>query len=184
MADIEAIRARWAAGTPGPWIWAGVSTSQTIDLMRARGWGDTVMAFRRWGTQGAQPSFNIDGLLYAAAKGPGGAPLWITPQDHNPWMIRGIDHPDAIKIAAAPDDVAALLAEVDRLRAALAAIADHQPYPADIFTPLTAQEEEAVREAIRAATVRYPLDRTWAQWGRCVLAQTAEMARAALVGAS
>lgn len=83
-------------------------------------------------------------------------------------------------IAALLARVAENAAEIARLRAALEGIAAHQPYPADVFTPLTAQEEEAVRAALRASGVRHPLDRTYAEWGRAVLRQTAEMARVAL----
>jgi hypothetical protein len=115
MSTIDDIRARWAAATRGPWAWRGNKDSKTIDLLSARSaWGDVVLDFQRWGLQGARPCFNTDGLIVR--------PDWIMGPPHHPWEIVGIDHPDAIAIAAAPADVAALLAEVDRLRAALLAL--------------------------------------------------------------
>lgn len=68
----------------------------------------------------------------------------------------------------------------DELRAALVAIAAHEPYPVEVFTPLTKAEEETIRLAIRATGVRHALDRTYAQWGRHCGARYREMAREAL----
>jgi hypothetical protein len=75
-----------------------------------------------------------------------------------------------------------LAARVETLEAALAEIAAHDPYPVEVFTPLTAHEEGAIREALRTSGVRHPLDRTYAAWGRHVGRQYAEMARRALLG--
>lgn len=115
-ATLDAIRARWEAARPGPWMWKGNLSAQSICLMSRRGWGDTVMDFRRWGMSGAQPAFNIDGLLYRAFQGKDGKSLMVAPESWNAWNIRGIDHPDAIAIAAAPQDVQTLLDIIDTLR--------------------------------------------------------------------
>jgi len=128
------------------------------------------MGFQRWGTQSAQPVFNIDGLLYAVAKGKGGRSLLVTPTTHHPWEVRGIDHPDAIAIAAAPTDVAVLVAEVRRLRAVVGALVAHDPYPVEVFSELTEAEQGEINAAMRGTSVRHPLDRTYASWGRRVLA--------------
>lgn len=114
MLTIAEIKERWGRATKGPWLWAGSNNS--VALMAARGWGDVVMAFRRWGMRGAQPAFVIDGLIYDVARGKGGRSLLIRPESHNQWKIRGIDHPDAVAIANAPTDVAFLLGEVERLQ--------------------------------------------------------------------
>lgn len=68
----------------------------------------------------------------------------------------------------------------DELRAALVAIAAHDPYPVEVWTPLTEAEMVAVLDALDASGVRHALDRTYAQWGRHVGAQYREMAREAL----
>lgn len=80
-------------------------------------------------------------------------------------------------VAMAQSHIATLLAALEEaqareaaLRAALAEVAAFNPYPADVFTPLTALEEFAVYDALRATTLRHPVDRTYAHWGRAVLA--------------
>lgn len=68
----------------------------------------------------------------------------------------------------------------DELRATLVAIAAHEPYPVEVWTPLTEAEEDAIRLAIRATGVRHALDRTYAAWGRHIGARYREMVREAL----
>ena len=87
MIDLDAIKAKLAATTPGPWEWGTTP------------WGSPVLR-RRLGEQGlnvinADPS----GGEYELAIDPGGS--------------------DAAFIAHARTDVPALVAEVERLRAAL-----------------------------------------------------------------
>lgn len=110
--DIEAIRAREQAATPGPWRWRGNGSGKEMWLQAVGGLRDTVMTFRRWGMRGAQPVFRVDGILHA------GTEFLVRPQSHNPWLITGINHPDAIFIEHAREDVKTLLAEIDRLQAA------------------------------------------------------------------
>lgn len=112
--EIEAIRARRDAATPGPWKWGGNTSGKVVNLFATGGLRDTVMTFWRWGTQSAMPVFRVDGMLLAAKE------FFVKPQSHNPWFIDGIDHPDAIFIEHAREDVDTLLAEVDRLREVVA----------------------------------------------------------------
>lgn len=111
---LAAIAGRAAAATPGPWRWKGNKDANQIHLFRARGWGDVVMAFYRWGMQNAQPRFVEDGLIVK--------PKWAMGPEHHPWEIVGIDHPDARFIEHSREDIDFLLGEVGTLRAALAAL--------------------------------------------------------------
>lgn len=108
-ADIEQIRARFAAATVGPWIWKGNTIDKSMTLMAARGWGEIVVDFWRWGMQGAQPYFRTDGLLHQGRM--------IASQPYKQWDIIAIDHPDAHFIAHSWSDVRDLLEEIDRLNA-------------------------------------------------------------------
>lgn len=103
---VDAIRARHAAATRGPWKWFGYHGSHQIELC-AR---DTIMSFRRWGMRSAQPLFCTDGLLYGVKT------LAVPDSAPERRRITDINHPDARFMAAAWQDVADLLAEVDRLR--------------------------------------------------------------------
>lgn len=87
MSRLDEIEARLSAATPGPWAWRNTTEPYLMGL-RTR----IVMAFRRMGTQGAQPQFrDDDGLLVDAGK-----------ENIN-------DFPDAALIANAPADLAALV---------------------------------------------------------------------------
>lgn len=68
----------------------------------------------------------------------------------------------------------------ERLRAALVAIATHEPYPVEVWTPLTEAEEDAIGLALDRSGVRFARDRTYAAWGRHIGARYREMAREAL----
>lgn len=92
----------------GEVIWAGNATGHNLDLCTRNHGREIIMDFRRWGTQGAQPRFQVGRVMQNAEK------LVIRPQDHNPWRIEGIDHPDAVFIAAAYTNARAV---VERLRA-------------------------------------------------------------------
>lgn len=87
MSRLDEIERRLAAATPGPWAWRNTAEPYLMGV-RTR----IVMAFRRMGTQGAQPQFRDDhGLLVDAGKANLNA------------------FPDAVLIANAPADLAALV---------------------------------------------------------------------------
>lgn len=87
MSRLDDIQARLDAATPGPWWWRN-TTEPYLQGARTR----IVMAFRRMGTQGAQPQFRDEhGLLVDAGK-----------ENIN-------DFPDAALIANAPGDLAELV---------------------------------------------------------------------------
>lgn len=121
------IRTRAEAAAPGPWHWAGNTDVHHVYLANWRpGHGRcSVMDFGRWGMQGARPKFVTDGFyvndvnslaVYEVA------PAATSRQDPRVYRadIIGLRHPDAEFIANSRADVDFLLAEVDRLRAALA----------------------------------------------------------------
>ncbi|HEY9354520.1 MAG TPA: hypothetical protein VIP28_14755 [Nocardioides sp.] len=125
MSTISEIRERWEKTSAGPWHWSGNTKTNQVYLARwVKGMGRvTVMAFSRWGMQGAQPQF-IDNpadpfFVQDASKMPVYEVAPNATSGKDPKVYRhdliGIRHPDAVAIAAAPGDVAALLAEVDRL---------------------------------------------------------------------
>jgi len=117
-AELAAIEARVQAATAGPWRWRGhASGHQSTFSLRSLAKGkQTVMTFRRWGWQGAQPVFQVDGILRPAID------FMIQPEPHNPYLVTGIDHPDAVFIEHARDDVERLCAEVRWLQHELLAI--------------------------------------------------------------
>lgn len=87
MSTIDEIEQRLAAATPGPWWWRNTGEPY-LQGARTR----IVMAFRRMGTQGAQPQFRDEnGLLVDAGR-----------ENINAF-------PDAELIAHAPADLAALV---------------------------------------------------------------------------
>ncbi len=103
-----------AAASPGPWFWGGHNDSRGPFELRSwrPGWGAcTVMGFRRLGTNSAQPTFWTDphGTLVT------GRSVAIQEVTYRT-DINDIDNPNARLIAAAPDLIARLLAEVHRLR--------------------------------------------------------------------
>lgn len=121
---IADIRERALAATPGPWYWHGEHKLQELDLCHWDRSGSAlgrcvVMAFRRWGTQRAQPEFVADGYLTPAADLP------IFDVDRSALVeerdrlyrhtIVGVRHPDAEFIAHARQDVDVLLARIDEL---------------------------------------------------------------------
>lgn len=138
MIALDAIRARAEAATPGPWGWFGNVDNAHLYLATRR-WGrHYVMGFRRLGMQGAQPEFvsgrtwrkNADGSVDFGTVGSGIVPgarlarYEVAPdatKRSDPRVYRGditgFHNPDAEFIANARQDIADLLAEVDRLRA-------------------------------------------------------------------
>jgi len=120
---IDDIRQRCNQATPGPWMWDISTANKRCLLETAHSGRYFVMGFERWGTQGACPKFQkfrkyegpVDeresmGMVRAdklAKSYPG--------KEHHEGFDDYIDHPDALFIAHARQDVEVLLAEIDRL---------------------------------------------------------------------
>lgn len=125
MTTIAEIRERWENASTGPWHWSGNTKSRQVYLSRwVKGMGRvTVMAFSRWGMQDAQPQFIDNPADPFFVEDASTKPVYeVAPaarSGSDPKVYRhdliGIRHPDAEAIAAAPADVATLLAEVSRL---------------------------------------------------------------------
>jgi hypothetical protein len=120
---IEAIRARHAATTRGPWQWFGDTATWQAYLATVNRGRIFIMRFYRWGMQSAQPAFQSDHRMVNASEL---ARFEVQPDatsKDDPRLYRhdfvGIRHPDAIFLASSWADVELLLAEVDRLRALL-----------------------------------------------------------------
>ncbi|MGW1930438.1 hypothetical protein [Streptomyces sp. NPDC001919] len=114
------IVARAEAATAGPWQWSGNTDVRDMRLQAQHHGGLTVMDFVRWGMQDACPRFARNWAMYRAdemAEYQVHQMGWVD-KSEPPYRadISGIDHPDARFIAAAREDVPALLAEVTRLR--------------------------------------------------------------------
>lgn len=111
MSRLDEIQERMDAATPGPWAWRNTTEPYLMGL-RTR----IVMAFRRMGTQGAQPQFRDGhGVLVDAGK-----------ENLN-------DFPDAALIASAPADLAALVEFARRVEAVLD---DHDSTNEQVFDDL------------------------------------------------
>lgn len=128
MMDLDELRAlAEAVPVRGPWRWWGrVKRRQgpptAINLVGYRpdsGIGGIHLAvgFRRCGMQGAQPTFNQDGLMVPADEVP------VHEVDYRDDIV-ALDDPTARWIAAAdPDTVLALIDELEELRAAVVEMA-------------------------------------------------------------
>lgn len=114
--DEDTDMATQPAFTPGPWAWFGNRSGGVYLATPDRG-RRYIMGFRRYGMNGAQPTFAIGGImqpaseLVAFAVGDGTA-RGFKEADKDPsvyrYDVREIDHPDARLIAAAPDLLEAL----------------------------------------------------------------------------
>lgn len=123
--DIDDIRARADAATPGPWRWAGNTRSQDIRLVTRDRGRVFVMGFRRWGMHLAQPEFQVmrdgSGYMIPASDLPiyEVCPDATTADDRRVYRqdIIGIRNPDAEFIASARQDIDDLLDYIDVLEA-------------------------------------------------------------------
>lgn len=104
--------------TPGPWAWFGNRSSGVYLATPDRG-RRYIMGFRRYGMNGAQPTFCIGNIMQPAAElvsfavGDGTARGFKEADgDASVYRcdVREIDHPDARLIAASPDLYDALIA--------------------------------------------------------------------------
>lgn len=134
--DLDAIRARANAATPGPWGWFGNTDVHEMHLATKKFGRLLIMDIRRWGMQSARPRFaegrtwtptpqeHLDfptaGLMVDGDKRARYevAPDATSRDDERVYRadITGIRNPDAEFIAHARQDIDDLLAEVDRLR--------------------------------------------------------------------
>jgi len=102
--------------TPAPWAWVGNMKSQTFRICGDYGSRPIVIDFVRWGAQSAKPRFRAHiGSSSIMAPAEQFAQFQVGPNDvvgyeaakDNPdvyrFDIRGIAHPDAWLMAAAPD---------------------------------------------------------------------------------
>lgn len=89
--------------TPGPWRWAGYRVNGGMYLSgHVPGRGQVnVMDFVRQGLRGAQPRFQINGLMEKAEE------LAVKEVEYREDIV-AVDHPDARLIAAAPEMAAML----------------------------------------------------------------------------
>ena len=126
MIDLDAIKGRDAAATPGPWYWGGNLSAKSFDLRARVSNTPIVMAFRRWGN-GCEPCF----WKRTPEKDPAFHGEYQRARDiavrEKPYRddVAALDNADAAFIAAARTDVPALVAEVERLRAYIVALLDH-----------------------------------------------------------
>ena len=109
--ELAEIEERWSKASNGAWIWEVNPKYHTVSL-RSRG-GLVVMDFVRWGMGSAAPRFlDENHLLHRVDK----LMEPIPGREHHSHWAQQVNHPDAVAIAAAPEDVRSLLAEVRRQR--------------------------------------------------------------------
>lgn len=135
MSRLEEIRERWSKVPAGPWMWGGSITGHYLYLSTVNNGRDFLMQFKRWGPRSAQPVFRSVDRLEAVYEG--GKEAWsrndgptkqrvkqigmVVKEQVYRGDIEDIDNPVAQCLKHSASDVAALLAEVDCLREALAA---------------------------------------------------------------
>jgi len=154
--DLEAIEARVNAATPGPWRWDAAPCNQEISLVTSHSGGYYVMGFERYGMRDAAPTFQVyekyDGsVTERKSEGMVRADKLcksIPGKEHHVGFDDYIDHPDAILIAHAPEDIKALLAlvkqqagEIETLRSEL--------YPAKEIEERRAESWEAEKRLLQ-----------------------------------
>lgn len=120
MNKIEEIKARWDAAQKGPWGWFGAPGSE-FKLATKHSGRRYVMTFARMGMKGAQPMFQPESGMVPAKD------LCIfevcreAESADDPRVYRrdivGFRAPDAVAIAAAPEDVSYLLSHCTALEA-------------------------------------------------------------------
>jgi hypothetical protein len=140
MSQLDEIRERAAAATPGPWMWDGNLTNNYFVLATAHSGICTVMGMKRKGMQNAEPYFHDRDPNTEWKFGANARPGWrrtatelaifevcrdATSAD-DPRVYRkdivGFRSANATFIAAARQDVDDLLAHIDALQAELDAL--------------------------------------------------------------
>lgn len=98
--------------TPGPWKFEVNPATHDVKLMSGAFMRPFVMGFARYGLQGAQPMFPVNGCMVEASE-------IATPEpgrEHHAGWHRIIDHPNARLIAAAPELLGACIEAAEELR--------------------------------------------------------------------
>lgn len=101
-----------AKATPGRWRWNINLDAKEIKLEAKDGPRQYVIDFVRWGMNGAQPRFQINGLMQDAQD----CAVVVEGREHHASWFQTLDHPDANLIARAPELIRQLADEVERLR--------------------------------------------------------------------
>lgn len=109
--ELKRVEGRWNAASAGKWFWDVNPKCHQVTLETSKHM--IVMDFVRWGMGSAAPRFRVDGLMQRAEV----LSEPIPGREHHAHWERLINHPDAIAIQNAPEDVRQLIAEVRRLRA-------------------------------------------------------------------
>lgn len=138
IAQLEQTTADTYTGyTPGPWQWFGNTQSKLFYLATPDRGRQFVMTFCRYGIQGAQPAFQVNGLMHKASElcryevgdsGVIGAEQARTNSTVYRKDVSGIDNPDARLIADAWR-IPLLLARIAQLESALSDLVEAQNGP-------------------------------------------------------
>lgn len=95
--------------TPGPWRWELSEKSREARLCGAAGYDLTVVDFVRWGMGGAAPRFRTaDGMALNIMHRADEFAVVVPGREHHAEWFKGVEHPDARLIAAAPELLEAL----------------------------------------------------------------------------
>lgn len=101
-----------AKATPGTWRWSINPHAKQVRLESEDGPRSIVIDFARWGMNGAQPRFQVDGLMQDAQD----CAVIVEGREHHAKWYQTLEHPDANLIARAPQLLKTLADEVARLR--------------------------------------------------------------------
>lgn len=108
--DVAKEREKLEGVTPGPWKWFGDTKLKNIYLATTHSGRIYVQDFVRWGMRGAQPRFQVAGIMEDASE------LVEYEVDYRK-DIATINHPDARFIADARTAYEQALDEIERLQA-------------------------------------------------------------------
>jgi len=92
-----------------PWRWEGNSDVNKWYLVSVKRMKELVMDFARWGTRGAQPRFNVDGIMQKASN------FIKLREEHHKSFNLDLNHPIAQLIVESINNIEELLDYVDCL---------------------------------------------------------------------
>lgn len=127
MLDIPALRQLCEAATKGPWTWNLNKKHRSVILEGVTGMHESVLDFRRWGMSGATPRFRNIAIKYEPMEPAEKFAVPVEGREHHADWFQTINHPDAAFIATARTALPAALAEIESLRAELAAARAAKP---------------------------------------------------------